>query len=248
MKLLNEPDLQMLLNQSGRWCVSVYLPTHRIAPDALEDPIRLKNLLSTVESRLLSLGMKRRAIDRLLKPAWGLMEDKLFWVEQNEGLAIFIHQSFFHYFNLPEAVPALAVVTERFHLTPLLDALSAAHPYHLLLLNQNRVKFYAGTQYSLEELQLPDLPTSLDEALGGEEADRQLQVHTGPGQREGKSGAIFHGQGGMTVQHKDRLLRFFRQIQASVRRHLTGSGAPLVLAGVEYLLPIYREVNTYPPP
>ena len=54
---------------------------------------------------------------------------------------------------------------------------------------------------------------------------------------------MFHGQSADDA--KDRILRYFRQIDAGLRDLLREAQVPLVLAGVEYLLPIYKEVNTY---
>ena len=41
-------------------------------------------------------------------------------------------------------------------------------------------------------------------------------------------------------------MRYFRQIDQGLQDFLREEPAPLVLAGVEYLLPIYKEANTYP--
>jgi hypothetical protein len=58
---------------------------------------------------------------------------------------------------------------------------------------------------------------------------------------------VFHGHGTGIDEHKDNLLRFFRQVDAGIRTTLLrGQRAPLVLAGVEYLFPIYREASSYP--
>lgn len=66
-------------------------------------------------------------------------------------------------------------------------------------------------------------------------------THTGaPGRA-----AVFHGHGTGIDEHKDNLLRFFRQVDAGMIL-LRGQRAPLVLAGVEYLFPIYREASGYP--
>lgn len=41
-------------------------------------------------------------------------------------------------------------------------------------------------------------------------------------------------------------MRYFRKIDRGLGEVLKGQEAPLVVAGVDYLLPIYREANTYP--
>jgi hypothetical protein len=57
---------------------------------------------------------------------------------------------------------------------------------------------------------------------------------------------MFFGQGVGTDDSKDRILRYFREVDKGVKEMLPGDRIPLILAGVDYLLPIYREANTYP--
>ena len=63
----------------------------------------------------------------------------------------------------------------------------------------------------------------------------------------GRGPATFHGQGGGSDENeKNELLRYFRLVSDGLTEFLEEDGVPLVLAGVEYLLPIYKEANTYP--
>mgnify|MGYP000647844743 CR=1 FL=1 len=58
---------------------------------------------------------------------------------------------------------------------------------------------------------------------------------------------MFHGESVSDVDHKNRILRYFREVDASIRSAMPDVFAtPLVLAGVEYLLPLYREASTHP--
>jgi hypothetical protein len=186
--------------------------------------------------------MEEDAVRKMLRPAQALLTDEMFWQRQDEGLALFLNQSFFDYFNLPMEMPELAIVTERFHLKPLLRVLSGATSYYLLALSQKQVKLFKGTRYKIQELTLPGLPTNIAEALDEEDFQPQLQARS----QRGRRGLVMHGHGDASARAKDRLLRFFRQINAHLHEHLPDGQAPLVLAGVEYLLPIYREANTYP--
>jgi hypothetical protein len=71
----------------------------------------------------------------------------------------------------------------------------------------------------------------------------QFQTGTGVVGGKGERAAMFHGQD--LADNKERIQRYFRQIDQGLHDLLKDEQAPLVLAGVEYLLPIYREVNTY---
>jgi hypothetical protein len=79
-------------------------------------------------------------------------------------------------------------------------------------------------------------------SLQYDDPEKSLQVHTGSSQ--GNS-AVFHGQGAGNEDHKNDLLSYFRQVNNGLESFLKNQHAPLILAGVDYLLPIYHEANTY---
>jgi Bacterial archaeo-eukaryotic release factor family 3 len=57
---------------------------------------------------------------------------------------------------------------------------------------------------------------------------------------------IFHSHGSAGDLRKDQVLRYFRKVNRALREVLAGEGAPMVLAAVEHLAPLWRQVNTYP--
>jgi hypothetical protein len=56
---------------------------------------------------------------------------------------------------------------------------------------------------------------------------------------------MFHGHGVGIDDAKDNILRYFHQIDHGLHDLLKEERAPVVLAGVEHLLPIYKEANTF---
>ncbi len=90
------------------------------------------------------------------------------------------------------------------------------------------------------------MPTS----SGLKERENDLQSHGsasfGTMGKGGRHPAIFHGQGVGIDDAKDDILRYFQHIDRGLHELLKEETAPLVLAGVEFLFPIYREANTYP--
>ena len=78
-----------------------------------------------------------------------------------------------------------------------------------------------------------------------DEFDKQVRFRAGS--MSGAPGmAMVSGHGGVTDDTKENLLKYFRLIDRGLHDLLKDERAPLVLAGVEYLFPIYREANTYP--
>lgn len=240
MDFLDRDALRPLIDEHAEYCLSLYLPTHRTGAAIRQDPIRLKNLLKRGEAQLTQHGWRRAAAEELLAPAARLLKDDDFWQHQSDGLAILISPNTFRRYRLPYAFDELVVVTDRFHLKPLLSLLSGDGRFYILALSQKRVRLLLGTRHSVQEMSLEAVPTSLAEALG-EERDKELQFHVA-----GHGGAVFHGHGSRAdeTEHKKDLFRYFKRLDKGLRDLICVDRAPLVLAGVDYLLPIYREANS----
>jgi len=234
-------ELAILMRPVPPPAVSVYLPTHRAVPETLQDPIRFKNLLRAAEEQALAAGARGPDARALLAPALDLLGDSRFWQHQQEGLAVFAAPGIFRRYLVPSRLDELVVVSHRFHLKPLVPLVTGDSTFFLLALSQNQVRLFEGTRDTLGEIALEGVPLSLAEALRYDDPQKQLQYHT-----SGPAGAaMFHGHGTGVDEHKDKLLRFFRQVDAGIASLLRGQRAPLVLAGVEYFFPIYREVSRY---
>jgi hypothetical protein len=247
--ILSQSELKTLIEKRDGPCVSIFMPAHRAGAETQQDPIRLKNLLAETGERLMIGGLRSPEAQELLEPAEKLLHNAFFWQRQSDGLAMFLSPEVFRTYRLPFDFEELVVVTDRFHIKPLLPLLSGDGRFYVLALSQNEVRLLQGTRYSVSEVGLENVPESLTEALRYNDPEKRLQFHTGtrtPGGK-GERPAIFHGHGvASTDDPKDYILRYFQQVDEGLRDLLGGEEAPLVLAGVDYLLPIYKEANSYP--
>jgi Bacterial archaeo-eukaryotic release factor family 7 len=246
MNLVSREELKTLIEKPEGWSISLYMPTHRIFPETKQDPIRFKNLLREAEERLKATGLRPPEIKKLLKPAKALIKDGLFWQYQADGLAVFISPQGFFQYRLPLKFDELLVVTDRFHIKPLLPLFSNDGRYYILAISQNEVRLFQCTRHITNQIDLKGVPNSLAEALKYDDPEKQLQFHTRTPSGTGQRAAIFHGQGVGTDDAKNNILRYFQQIDGGLRSLLREERAPLVFAGVDYLLPIFREANSYP--
>src|SRR5690606_11311237 len=101
--------------------------------DNIQDPIRYKNLLRSVE-RSLREKYRGREVRPLLEPLQALADDFHFWVHQRDGLAVLASADKFEVFRLQRPVKELAVVADSFHLKPLLRIVQSADQYQVLCL------------------------------------------------------------------------------------------------------------------
>ena len=245
MENLTLDQLKKLAQQTANPSISLFLPTHRTGQDTRQDPIRLKNLLRDAEHHFLNSGMGPREVSAILQPAQALLNDSYFWRHQYDGLAVFLAADNFHSYRLPYCVEELLIIAQSYYVKPVLPLFQNNGHYYILAISQNEVRLFEGTRHSVGQIDLPaEIPTSLNEALKLDEPEVQLQMHTGssPG---GASTGMFHGQGSGAEEKEAGIEHYLSLVDSGLKKTFREQQAPLVLAGVDYLLPIYRRVSDY---
>ncbi|MDJ1504816.1 hypothetical protein [Xanthocytophaga agilis] len=250
MEAIDKQTILKLANQNAKPCISVYIPTHRKGDEVNEgyDRILFKNQVQKVRTQLQSSNMRSNEVDELLNPLEGLLNDKEFWKNQTEGLAVFRSPELFEYFQSPIPFNELCEINSQFRLRPLFSFTQSSSEYYILNITQKGASLFQADQYFIHPVDTQDLfPASMDEILEPYELESE-----GQGQPQSKSGrmqgeASVHRGAKEENKYKDHLLAdYFREIDKGVKQLLAQSKKPLVLACVEYYHPIYHEVNTYP--
>jgi hypothetical protein len=246
MSVINRVEIEQLAYASSGPKVSIYMPCHRTSPDRQQDPIRFKNLLHQADSALESSGLPPTEVRDYLADLKQLLEIHEFWTHQADGLALFATPEWHTWYRLPVRVEELLICGERFHLKPLLPLLSNDGHFHILALSQNRVRLIEASRDAAREIDLHDIPETLQEAVGYDWQQRSLQFHTGTGASAsgaGVRGAMFHGQGRRDDKKEAEINTFLRLVDAGATALLESERSPLVLAGVEYVISMFRELS-----
>jgi hypothetical protein len=243
MTILSQEEIKTVIEESQRPSVSIFLPTHRVGPEIQQDPIRLKNLLRQAETQLIAEGTRPAEARELLVPISSLLDDAAFWRHQDEGLAIFRSRDIFRVYRVPMAFREFVAVTDRFYVKPLIPLLVNDARFYILALSQKSIRLLECSRDQVQEVALPHVPKNIDEALPEGPAP-QLQRHTLP--MDARNASRIHGHGvGTDDVDVINLTRYFHRVHDGVEEVLKHQHAPLVLACVEYLAPLYKEVSTY---
>ncbi|MEZ4867475.1 MAG: hypothetical protein R3C14_39480 [Caldilineaceae bacterium] len=249
--ILSHREIACLVTEREGPCLSFFLPIFpHGAHEPSTEPLRLQALVEQAASRLAELGLRAAAIEALLAPVLELARpNQKFWMQQRNGLAVYVAANFFAHYRLPLSVPEQVVVNQRFAITPLLPSLDGDGVFYLLALSQKMIRFFRGSRDKLTAIELPNAPTSLAEATRYDQVERTLQLHsTGSPSGQGRRPVVFHGQGvsgDETLDHI-RLRHFFQAVDHAVTAHLAMEQAPLLLAGVVMDQGLYRQINHYP--
>ncbi|MET3527143.1 baeRF11 domain-containing protein [Phenylobacterium koreense] len=212
-------------------CVSIYLRTTPLAqsPDATR--IELGNLIRQAREQLQGSGFDKRRLALLTEHLDDLLDDDEFWRLQASSLAILATPDSVRTFRLPNNLSSMAIVSDRFHLKPLLRSITFPHSAFVLAISENAVRL-VGVYADLPPttIKVPGFPKHAADAVGkGSLNDRS------------PSGRV-HGLEGQNV----RFRQYARQVDAALRPVLTGRDTPLILAGVGRVPSIFRSVNSYP--
>ena len=245
-------EFKALAQVKGETCISLYLPTSPLGSSAKVHRTAFKELARDALSQLKEAGIDKAEItafaeqfDRLAGAEHDVQDqDKVrkqqhakpdpvdsFWHYQANGLAVLATSGATRTLRLPNSPKPLAAVADRFHLTPLIRAMTSPHDVYVLALAKESVRLvHAFANFSPERLQVRSLPAN------AEEATRRPSVHV-----RAPRGKLQNLEG-----EKVLLQQYVRKVEHAVHGVLAGRNTPLVLAAAEPLASMFRSVNTYP--
>lgn len=224
-------DLTTLASRRGDICVSIYLRTTPVTQEATGDRIELKNLAKDAVNRLEEKSADRRRVVALSEQLDDLVDDDDFWRFQARSLAIFATPDNINTFRVPNALAPLVVVSDRFHLKPLLRAVTFPNVAYVLALAEGSVRFVeVFAELPAVSVKVDGMPRDAGSAVGRS----SVNDRSPSGRLQGSEG------------QKVLLRQFARKVDHALRGLISGSDIPLILAATEPLASIYRSVNTYP--
>jgi hypothetical protein len=245
-------EFKALAQIKGETCVSLYLPTSPLVDNIRANRVAFRDLAREALAQLREAGADKRKIavfeerfDHLAGLEHDVQdEDKIrklqrakpdpsdtFWHYQANGLAVLSTSGLMRMFRLPTPPKPLAEVADRFHLTPLIRAMTSPHDIFVLALAEESVRLIrAFANFPLVRLQIPDLPRN------AEEATRRPSFHVRAPRRR-----LQNLEGEKVLLHK-----YVRKVEQAVHGVLAGLSTPLVLAAEEPLASMFRSLNTYP--
>ncbi|MEX0609116.1 MAG: hypothetical protein WD016_05770 [Balneolaceae bacterium] len=240
MSVVNRETIENLINQTSDINISIFVPTHVRGEEGKQDPIRLKNILQKVKSELQQKGWKENRVEDLFIGVYDLLDEKQFWLHQDRGLALYLNEDHFEYFKIPTTPQEDYYIAENFLITPVLTLQNHHEVYHILVVSQGGTRLLKASSDELSEIELEDVPTTMEEHLKYHEFEPSLQHHMGTNRNQ----AGFHGQGGETDQDKELEL-FLKHIESKVTKYLKKVNGPLVLAGLDKVVAMYKKTNHY---
>jgi hypothetical protein len=243
--LPSSDQLRAMMTEIDGHRVSIYMPARTAGAPTRENPIRLKNLVRQAEEMLVAAGERAAEARTMLSPVLRLAGDSNFWQRLNDGAAFFLSKEGFDHYDVPSRFEETVTVGRRYHLKPMLPLYGGDGLFYVLAISLNRVRLLQGSRHSVKEFERASLPAGIAETLFFLDVERQFEFRgtvTGP---RGDQRTVGPGHGPGPDDHKERIAEYFRRVDRGLRAFVGERRAPLVLAGVDYLLPIYRSACGY---
>jgi hypothetical protein len=247
MDVLNNDILTMLIRERPGPCLSVFTPTHKEWNGITQDMLLFKNQLKEAEKILTDSGMPAAKINKFLAPAYNIAEDREFWNHQQNGLAIYISEDEFYNFKSPFSFQPNIYLNNRFYTKHLLPVYNGDREFFVLSLDVHNIRMFRAYHYSIKEIDLGEFPVNMDVTLGLDNDWEKKMQYRAEISRGNTHRANFHGHGSRndaTMRKRD-IQRFFELVNDALVNLLKDEKAPLILAGVEQSVPLFREGSKY---
>jgi hypothetical protein len=221
-------NLRTLFETRADACVSIYLPTTVHTQDIDQSRIAFGNLTRQARQQIEDAGFDKKRLHLLLEEFDDLSDDDEFWRQQSRSLAVLATPDRIQTFRLANRTSEIVQVSDRFHLKPLLRAVTFPHTAVVLALSENAVRAIEVTaDQAPRQLRVSDLPKDAASAVGKSTINDRSHSRR------------IHGSEGQKVQ----LAKYIRQVSAALRPVLARSDVPLVLAATEPLASLFRNVS-----
>jgi hypothetical protein len=238
-------ELKAILASEGP-CLSVYLALSNAPPNqsAKANALEWKETLRSIEPKIRQHGAVARELCDSIRE-WDMV------VPEQEPLgrsiAVLRSMDVFRIAWVEEPVKSRAHIGPHFYIRPLLPDLTRDRTFYILALSQKNVRLLRCTSRTSEEVAFPqNIATNFEAYMNTAKPDHVTDNRATPGPGVGSSKGVMFTTSSDREDRDQYLLHFFGQIDRGVNEVLRGKTEPVVLAAVEYELPLYRDVNTFP--
>jgi hypothetical protein len=247
--MMGKEQFAELANFQNERCISFYMATTNstsVEANRQKDFIAFKNKLQQLSAILKDKQVDQTQIERLLKPGYDLLRNEGFWPNLWQGLAVFVADGFFRYIKLPITPREEMLLNSTFYLTPLIPVMTSKDYFYVLVISKKQAKLYRADEFGMRYIPVKGMPKGVEDVVHFEEKDDDDLFRTdtaGAG-----AGAVYHGIGTGRPEPKANLAMYFDEVDETLWKEvLNKENVPLLLAGVEYLIPIYKQVAKYKP-
>jgi hypothetical protein len=234
-------DIKPLLATEGA-CLSVYMQLSK--GNGRENELRWRECLRIAESRAAQFGPDGQKLVASLSNWSSVAPEE---PVEAKSIAVFGCGSGIHVTFLDEEVQDRAVLAPHLYIRPLLASLTRENSFYLLALSQKNTRLLHCTRHTSEEVPFAaETKADFEVWMNQVKPDHTAVNNGSAGPSSGHSKGTLAPKGSDREDKDEYLSHFFKQIDRGVNEVLRGKTEPLIICAVEYEIPIYEQVNSYP--
>ncbi|MCX7301848.1 MAG: hypothetical protein NTX73_15995 [Rhodobacterales bacterium] len=223
-------DILRLAETRGGPCVTIYLETTPLTEAVAVDRIELKNQLKDAVAQLEAVDTPKRSIWPIEAAVNDVIEDDAFWALQANSLALFVTPESIRTFRLPNRLSPMVEVSDRFHIKPILRAITFPHDAYVLAISRGSVRLIeVSADLPPHTVSVPHMPRDMADAI-----NRRSSLAREGGLRSGE-----------VTSENALLTRYARTVDEAIRPVLSGHERPLIIAASEPLSSMFRNMSSY---
>lgn len=212
-------------------CVSISLATTPLSQNTDISRIEFGNLIKEATAQLQAEEFDKRRLAKLEEHLEELAEDDDYWRLQANSLVVLVTPDSIRTFRLANHVHSAVQVSDRFHLSALLRAITFPQSAFVLALSENAVRLVeVSATLPAKTVKIDALPKDAASAVGKSTLNKRA-----PSRR-------IQGSEGQNI----RFAQYARRVDAALRPVLSGSDLPLILAATGRLASVYHSISSYP--
>lgn len=240
MELLSKNCLQNLLSHPHRKGlmaapqphISLYVPKEVLQDSFHEDNRSWQSLVKKVESYVSSHYPGRHTkISHFYKKIKESLRD----AKSLGGVAVFESGWMSGFIPLRGKVQELAIVSDSFHLKPLLNDIQGQNRYYVLTLESQSVCLWEGDSFSLEKKAIYLMPQDRRDKSAGPVGELGQEMATDPGaNRQRKS---------FLRQEARMMMRFYKEVGRRLKKQVVRYSDPVYVVAEPSLRSLFMSVN-----
>jgi hypothetical protein len=226
-------------------CVSIILTTHQagVQVNEQEDQLAYKNAVQQVEKILVQRNTDQHTIKKILHPAYELLKDEELWHNLKSGLAVYMADDFMKFIRLPGTVNQEILVNTSFSVMQLVPFMVRIEYFYILDISKKNCRFFRADAFGIEHIPVEELPNAVDDVVHFENKEDEKLFRMS---NNGARATSYHGMGAGKPDEKQHIALYLEEVDDTLwKTHLNRSNAPLLLSGIDYLIPIYKSVSDY---
>lgn len=230
LDLPTRAQVDRLLTSNHSASVSIYLRTDPASHGDAER-IEFRSLGTAAVEQLVAAGVAKAEIALIEEHLAVVVDDDELWTNLARSLAIFTDPVETAVFRLANRLDSQVEVSDRYHLKPLMRAITFPQAAYVLAIAQH--------SWRLVRVMADGHVVDVTPSGAPDDVAEAASPLTGRGKAP-------RGSGAGAEMDKARMRQYAMQVDRAIRPVLGGTSLPLILAGTEPLISIYRSVNHHP--